>query len=160
MSEASAETPQPQPPARPMLYPSRIIVFSLLAIALVALGFDQFARFQARGIYNKLDAFVNEDVSTPAAAAAASEPCTPSYVRKLLGREPDSEQKGDKEVHQTYSWQGVFNRYHVLAHFGGVTVAAERPEDAEPLLIRLEQSSNYVWDAPDAVAPPAPAAVE
>lgn len=157
MSEASAETPQsqPQPPARPLLYPSRIIVFSLLAVALVALGFDQYARFQARGVYNKLDAFVNEDISSPEAAAAASKPYTPSYVRELLGRAPDSEQKSNGEVHQTYSWQGVFNRYHILAHFGGAKVVAERPEDAEPLLTRLEQSSNYVWDAPDVVAAPA-----
>lgn len=157
MSEASAETPQsqPQPPARPLLYPSRIIVFSLLIVALAALGFDQYARFQAREVFNKLDAFVNEDVSSPEAAAAASKACTPSYVREMLGRAPDSEQKANGEIDQTYSWQGVFNQYHILAHFGGAKVVAERPEDSEPLLIRLEQSSNYVWNAPDAAAAPA-----
>ena len=39
----------------------------------------------------------------------------------------------------------MFNRYHVHADYGGVTLAAEKPEDAEPLLLRVEQSSNYIW---------------
>jgi hypothetical protein len=155
MSEAPAETPpsQPSPPARPFLFPSRIIVFAILAVALVALGIDVAARLKQRSAFGKLDPFVNEETTEAMAEAASSEPCTPSYVQTLLGRAPDSEQKGKDELHQTYSWQGVFNRYHIHAYYGGVTLATENPEDAEPLLLRLEQSSNYVWDEPSEPAP-------
>jgi hypothetical protein len=144
MSEAPAEMnqAQPQQPARPFLYPSRIIVFSLLAVALVALGFDLAARFKARTAFGKLQPFVDEDDMS----AVSAEPCTPTHAKTLLGRLPDSEQKLNEELRQTYSWQGVFNRYHVHANYGGVTLAAEKPEDAEPLLLRVEQASNYIWD--------------
>src|SRR5687767_8299011 len=120
MSEAPAESQpsQPQPPPRPFLYPSRIIVFSLLAVALVALGFDQVARFKASTAFGKLQPFVDE-ATEPAPDAAASEPCTPSHAKNLLGRWPDSEEKSKEELRQTYSWQGVFNRYHVHADYGG-----------------------------------------
>lgn len=146
MSEAPAEKQpsQPQPPARPFLYPSRIIVFSILAVALVALGFDQVARYKAGKAFGALQKFVDED-SPEAMEAASSEPCTPSHAKTLLGRSPDSEQKLNGGLRQTYSWQGVFNQYHVHADYGGVTLAAEKPEDAEPLLLRVEQASNYIW---------------
>jgi hypothetical protein len=148
MSEAPAETPQ-QPsaaPARPFLYPSRIIVFTLLAIALVALGFDIAARLKQRSAFGKLQPYVDEEHPETSAEAALAEPCTPSYVLTLLGRTPDSEERGKEELHQTYTWQGVFNRYHIHAHYGGVTLAAEDPADAEPLLLRVEQASNYIWN--------------
>ena len=147
MSEASAESPQssPAPPARPFLYPSRIITFSLLAVALVALGFDVSARLKQRSAFGQLQAYVDEDIAeTP--ANSANEPPTPSRVKTMLGRAPDSQQDGKDEVSQTYTWQGVFNRYHLHAHYGGVTLAAENPADAEPLLLRVEQSSNYIWE--------------
>jgi hypothetical protein len=147
MSEAPAEPQpsQPQPPPLPFLYPSRIITFSLLAVALVALGFDQVARFKANTAFGKLQGYVDEE-APPDEAAASAEPCTPSHAKMLLGRTPDSEEKSKEETRQTYSWQGVFNRYHVHAAYGGVTLAAEKPEDAEPLLLRVEQSSNYIWN--------------
>src|ERR687892_441460 len=101
MSEAPAETQpsQPQPPPRPFLYPSRIIVFSLLAVALVALGFDQVARFKANSAFGMLRPFVDEE-TTESMEAASSEPCTPSHAKTLLGRSPDSEDKSKEELRQ------------------------------------------------------------
>jgi hypothetical protein len=125
------------------LYPSRIIVFSLLALALVAAGFDLVARMKQSSAFGVLQPYVDED---PAVAdSAGTEPCTPSQVKKLVGREPDAKTDGGAEKQETYSWQGVFNRYHVHAFYGGVTLATDDAAEAEPLLLRVEKSSNYIW---------------
>ncbi len=144
-STASSIPPVASPP-KPGLSPSRIIVFALLAVALVALAFDVTARLGQRSAYGKLQPFVDEDSMEAMVDAANAVPCTPSHVRELLGRSPDNELKAKEELQQTYSWKGVFNRYHVIAHYGGITLAPENPAEAEPLLQRVEQSSNYVWD--------------
>ncbi len=147
MSEAPSPTPQAAaPPPQTKASPSRIIVFALLAIALVALGFDITARLKQSQAYGTLQAYVDEDQTDAAAEALASEPPpTPSRVQELLGKVPHEESRMKDDFQQTYSWQGVFNRYHLIAHYGGATLAAENPEDAQPLLLRVEKSSNYIW---------------
>lgn len=143
MSEASP-APPPQPREKlPLLYPSRIIVFSLLAVALVALGFDQAARWKAGSAFSALDPYVSED---PAVADKTTDPCTPSHVRKLVGREPDAKTGDGEGKQETYTWQGVFSRYHVHASYGGATLATDQNTEPEPLLMKLEQSSNYIWE--------------
>jgi hypothetical protein len=150
MSDAPPETPspQPQPQPRPKLFPSRIIVFSLLAIALVALGFDVTARLKQRQAYGMLQAYVDEEQIDPAAETMNMEPPTPPRVQELLGRAPATQSGSKEDLQQTYSWQGVFNRYHLIAHYGGATLAAEDPKDAQPLLLRVQQTSNYIWESP------------
>lgn len=144
MSEGSPAQPQPPKEKLPFLYPSRIIVFSLLAVALVAAGFDGMARLKQKKVFDTLDPYVNED---PAVIAKAdSEPCTPSHVKTLVGREPDSKTDDGKERQEVYTWQGVFNRYHVHAVYGGVTLAVDDGTVPEPLLLKVEKSSNYIWE--------------
>jgi hypothetical protein len=145
MSEAPAESAQPASQPLPKLFPSRVIVFALLAIALVALGFDLTARLKQSRAYGTLQPYVDEEQTDPEAEAINAEPPTPARVQELLGMMPENESRQDEGLHQTYSWQGVFNRYHLHAHYGGATLAAEDPADAQPLLLRVEKSSNYIW---------------
>jgi hypothetical protein len=146
MSDAPAEAAQPPAPPRPKTHPSRIIVFLLLAIAVVALGFDLNARTKQGRAFTALEAFVDEDRIEASDDAAIAEPPTPSIVQEMVGKAPDLESRMKDDFQQTFSWQGVFNRYHVHAHYGGVTLAAEDSKEGEPLLLRVEKSSNYIWE--------------
>jgi hypothetical protein len=132
MSDATA--PGPAAPAR--WSPLRIVLFALLAAAVVALGIDLAARLPANQAYSKLNAMLDEE-DIGQRDLSASGPRTPTEIHKAIGHEPNSSEQQADELHETYRWQGVFKAYTVHAVYTGATLNLDDPTKSEPLLSKV-----------------------
>ncbi len=82
----------------PYLLPVRIVLFTLLAIGIVGLIFDQMARRKASEAFQKLNAQLGSDQKL--------NEVTRDEVHALVGRAPDED--GDpNDASETYTWQGA-----------------------------------------------------
>ena len=122
------------PPAR--WSPVRIVLFGVLAIAVVALGIDLAARVPANQAYGKLNAMLDEE-DVGQRDLSMEGPRTPTEIHKVLGKQPDLAEQQAEELHETYRWQGVFKSYTVHTVYTGATLDLSNPKNSEPLLTRV-----------------------
>ena len=82
----------------PLLMPLRIVLFALLAVAVVGLIVDQLARKNAQAAF--------ENVNGAMGAEGSLEDVTRDQVHKLIGRDPDDDGDADDNF-ESFSWQGA-----------------------------------------------------
>jgi hypothetical protein len=131
-----SEAPVVQTEKQTRWSPLRIALFTVLAVAIVALAIDLAARIPANRAYGKLNAMLDEE-DIGESDLSMQGPRTPAEIHKVLGLEPtDSERQTDK-LRETYRWQGVFRAYTVHTVYTGAVLDLSNPTNQEPLLTQV-----------------------
>lgn len=105
-------------PAPSLITPSRVIVFTLLAGALLALAIDLIARSNASAAFNAVDPFrlSNEQLLGNGAAPGAA--INSQRVRELIGKAPSGPAfEAFGQTCEDYTWGGIFNTYRVRVYY-------------------------------------------
>lgn len=105
-----ADEPQTEPVKQktPLLFPSRIILLALLAVAIGGLVVDQLAKRSAQAAFDAVDAAMGKE--------GTLNDVSRDEVRKLIGREP-SDDSDPEDLCETYSWQGGLKQHKVFVQY-------------------------------------------
>ena len=110
-SEGSGAAAEPPPPAKPGgASPLRIVLFALLAVAVVLLFIDRRGRMAAEAAMHDITALMPEDPSE-----IMDDAVTEEKVQEVVGRSPDDTYDGPSgRLVEEYRWQGLFNRQYIV----------------------------------------------
>jgi hypothetical protein len=112
-----------QPPADPKkkssLSVSRVILLLILASALVALGFDQYAKYQMGKADSELHTIIQHNEATD--VLSLPEP----KVHEILAREPTRVKDAGAQRVEEYDYPGVFYVYRLTVRFRKLRPANE-----------------------------------
>ena len=119
-----AGTPEPQPKKTPLLFPSRIILFTLLPIAIGALVFDFGQRGKRQAVFDSVAKLIPTDTDTTLPARFSDADLAIENIHKVIGREPDQVLVDNKaEIQELYSWRGVMYTYNLrVVYMKGVVL--------------------------------------
>lgn len=92
----------------PMLMPVRIVLFALLALAIVGLIVDQVSRRNAQAAFDAVDNAMGKE--------GKLEDVNRDEVHKLIGRAPDDDSDPDDNF-ETFSWQGALKQHVVYIEY-------------------------------------------
>ncbi len=103
---------QPPPaPKKSSLSVSRVILLLILTGALVALGIDQYAKYQMGKAYNDLDDLNKKNEAENVLSLPKDK------VQQTLGREPSRTYPAGHQDVEEYDFPGVFYVYRVTVKF-------------------------------------------
>jgi hypothetical protein len=105
---------QPQAACPPQARRTRMILFALLALAVVGLIVDQIARKKAYAAFEMLNSKMGPEKKI--------NPITRDEVHQLMGREPDDD--GDPEdAYESFTWQGAIRPHRVYVQYRSGKIA-------------------------------------
>jgi hypothetical protein len=92
----------------PLLVPVRIVLFALLAVAIIGLIFDQMARRKAQAAFDKVYRAMGDKADV--------ETVTRGQVYELIGRQPDEDSNPDDDF-ETFSWPGALRPQVIFVEY-------------------------------------------
>jgi hypothetical protein len=110
-SNAAAATPK----KTPLLFPSRIILFSILPFALAALGYDYYQRAQRDAVYHSVAKMVPTDSEPNAEQPLRFQDSDIAIenIHKVIGRDADKTVDDKTQLQEIYAWRGVLYTHTV-----------------------------------------------
>ena len=143
MSE-QAETPEAEEPQKSKTPISRIILFSVLGVAIIVLLFDLYSRNQANAAFKQLEKYTPEyeltleDEEEKIQARIDRNAITMGIVQELVGKPPT--QEADPEappIEEIYVWPGFWK--HSLT----VRYSPANEELGEPYIVGAELDHQF-----------------